>query len=94
MYQLDPDVEEKLVHHRDRARLEAKLREYPPDEQRKWMANPAVSFILHSFMNQLLGGIIAGPVDTKQTNAKADTEKQTSKKEDSSDDDPMMDLFD
>lgn len=101
---IDPSVQEKLLPRRDRAKVEAKLSEYPLAAQKRWVANPMLEFLLQSYTNSLIGGITRSPTamdPAKKPNEPKETPKESQKasgkpdKDASSDDEgeAMFDLF-
>ena len=104
MYDLDSTVEAKLVGRSDRVAIEQKLREMPPEQQRRWMANPIVEWLIQSYMNQLVGGLArsatgaASCTDTsmaKQTAAETKPDVKDDDSDNNSDaEGGMFDLFD
>jgi hypothetical protein len=48
---MDPTLKKKLSHKSDFKLIEEKLSVLPVDEQKRWVANPMIEFILQSYMN-------------------------------------------
>lgn len=103
MYELDTSVEARILYRGDRARVEQKLREFPPQQQRRWVANPLLEWLLQTYTNQLIGGMVANPASSSAsastaTSKAADAKKDKvdDKKEDSDNESEtgMFDLFD
>jgi len=102
MYELDTSVEARILYRGDRARVEQKLREFPPQQQRRWVANPLLEWLLQTYTNQLIGGMVANPASSSNAStatskaADAKKDKVDDKKEDSDNESEtgMFDLFD
>jgi hypothetical protein len=65
MFELCPTIQESLMekypNDSSRARVEDKLKEYPPAAQKRWVTNPLVEFILQGYINNLAAGNRAVP---------------------------------
>ena len=96
MYALDPTVQEKILHRKDRAAVEAKLAQYPLEQQKRWVANPIVEWLLESYLQNLTRGVAATGSSTKSTgNATAKASETLEKKSESeSEEEEMYSLFD
>jgi len=57
MYELDNSVAARILRRPDRPQLEAELQKYDPAAQKRWVANPAVEWLLQSF----IGSIASAP---------------------------------
>lgn len=73
VYEVDLAVQEKIAGRSDRHRLQNELSKYPPDVQKRWVANPVVEYLIQNYMNRLVSGIVSpmSPQNTSnQVNAK------------------------
>lgn len=57
-YDLDASTQAKLLHLPDRAHVEHELSKYPPATQRRWVANPALEFLLQNWLHGLTAGSV------------------------------------
>lgn len=62
MHSIEPTVAEKILKRPDRAQIEAELTNYPHAQQKRWVANPLLEWLLQSFQANLTRGAGQGPV--------------------------------
>ena len=61
MHHVDPAVVEKILGRPDRSQLEAELAKYPPAQQKRWVANPLLEWLLQSFHANLTKSAVHTP---------------------------------
>ena len=96
MYDLDPWVKQKLSEKNysfeKLKATENKLRGYPPHEQKGWVANPMVQYIINGYLNNLRAG--QSGVSTGKAVVKKEDDKPAPPMETASDDEDDQNAFD